>query len=48
LRLLRQALREEELRAAHNAALADLRQRRWTPPPGTPESVEWLREDRER
>ena len=28
--------------------LADLRRRSYTPPPGTPESVELLRQDRER
>jgi len=49
LRLLEQALaNEEEARAAHAAALTDLRQRRWTPPPGSPESVALLREDRDR
>src|SRR5687767_9794303 len=48
--LLRHALakEDEDARAAHAAALADLRRRRWTPPPGTPESVELLREDRAR
>ena len=50
IHLLQQALAkdDEDVRAAHLAALADLRRRRWTPPPGTPESVELLREDRER
>ena len=49
LRLLELALAEEdEARTTHAAALADLRERRWTPPPGSPESVALLREDRER
>jgi plasmid stability protein len=50
IHLLRQALSrgEEDAQAAHSAALADLRRRRWTPPAGTPESTEWLREDRDR
>lgn len=49
LRLLELALAEEdEARTAHATALADLRERRWTPPPGSPESVVLLREDRDR
>jgi plasmid stability protein len=50
IRLLQQALTTEEERAreAHDAALADLRRRRWTPPGGAPESVTLLREDRDR
>lgn len=31
-----------------NALAYFMRQRTWTPPPDTPDSVEWLREDRER
>jgi plasmid stability protein len=50
VRLLQQGLQqdEQEARAAHAATLADLRQNRWTPPPGVPDSVTLLREDRER
>ncbi|HVS35754.1 MAG TPA: hypothetical protein VMS17_09235 [Gemmataceae bacterium] len=49
VRLLEQALAEdEEARAAHAAALADLRERRWTPPAGSPDGVALLREDRDR
>ena len=49
LDLLERALAtEEESRAAHAAALADLRGQRWSPPPGTPDSVALLREDRDR
>lgn len=32
----------------HDAALAELWRTRWTPPAGTPDSVEFLREDRDR
>jgi hypothetical protein len=47
---LRQGLQkeEEEARAAHAEALADLRRNRWTPPPGAADSVTLLREDRAR
>ena len=48
LRLLERALAEEETRTAHTEALADLRKRRLTPPPGSPDSVDLLREDRDR
>jgi plasmid stability protein len=49
LDLLERALAsEEEARATHAAALADLRAQRWSPPPGTPDSVALLREDRDR
>jgi plasmid stability protein len=50
IRLLRQGLRkeDEETRAAHAAALANLRHQRWTPPTGAPDSVALLREDRTR
>jgi plasmid stability protein len=50
VRLLQRGLQqdEQEARAAHAAALADLRRNRWTPPPGAPDSVTLLREDRER
>jgi plasmid stability protein len=48
LDLLERALAtEEEARGAHAAALADLRAQRWSPPPGTPDSVAMLREDRD-
>jgi hypothetical protein len=46
--LLQQALQEQQRWKAHKEALEDLRRRRWTPPPGTPDSVELLREDRQR
>jgi len=46
--LLQQALQEQQRWKAHNEALEDLRRRRWTPPAGTPDSVELLREDRQR
>jgi hypothetical protein len=46
--LLRQSVREQEVRARHDAALADLRRRRRPAPEGTPDSVQLLREDRER
>jgi plasmid stability protein len=42
------ATEEEQAKAAHAAALADLRGRRWTPPPEAPDSVSLLREDRDR
>jgi hypothetical protein len=50
VRLLRQGLQkeDEEARAAHMVALANLQWHRWTPPPGTPDSVALLREDRAR
>ncbi len=48
LDLLERALAEDEASSAHTAALADLRARRWSPPPGTPDSVALLREDRDR
>jgi plasmid stability protein len=49
LDLLERALAtEEEARAAHAAALAELRAERWLPPPGTPDSIALLREDRDR
>ncbi len=50
VRLLQRGLEKEddEARAAHLEALADLRRRRWTPPPAAPDSVALLREDRER
>lgn len=34
--------------ASQAQLLADLKRRRFTPPPGTPDSVEMLREDRQR
>jgi plasmid stability protein len=48
LQLLERALLEEDARAIHIAALTDLRSRRWTPPPGSPDSTAILREDRDR
>jgi hypothetical protein len=47
LDLLERALASEEARATHAAALADLRAQRWSPPPGTPDSIARLREDRD-
>jgi plasmid stability protein len=47
LDLLVRALASEEVRATHAAALADMRAQRWSPPPGTPDSVALLREDRD-
>ncbi|HJT77534.1 MAG TPA: hypothetical protein VJ739_10075 [Gemmataceae bacterium] len=46
--LLRQGLLHELAGRSQAALLADLRRRSYTPPPGTPDSVELLREDRER
>jgi plasmid stability protein len=48
LHLLECALLEEDSRTLHAAALADLQNRRWTPPPGAPDSTVLLREDRDR
>jgi len=50
LKLLDEALRNHERRAAHSEALASLRRRRWVPPAdkNIPDSTELLREDRER
>ena len=48
IRLLERALAEEEAMAAHIIALAGLRERRWTPPAGSPDGVVLLREDRDR
>jgi plasmid stability protein len=46
--LLYQALEEEENRKRQGKLLADIRRRRFTLPPGAPDSVELLREDRRR
>jgi antitoxin FitA len=46
--LLETALRDEEGRANQAVLLREIRARRWTPPPGSPTSVELLREDRDR
>jgi plasmid stability protein len=46
--LLYQALEVEENRKRQGKLLADVRRRRFTPPSGTPDSVELLREDRRR
>jgi plasmid stability protein len=48
LDLLERALAEEDASSVHTAALADLRAQRWSPPPGTLDSVALLREDRDR
>jgi plasmid stability protein len=46
--LLQQALDDEQGRADQAALLREIRARRWTPPQGTPTSLELLREDRGR
>jgi plasmid stability protein len=46
--LLRQGLRSELAGRSQAALLAELRCRSFTPPPGTPDCVELLREDRGR
>ena len=46
--LLDQALRDEERRLAHVEAMASIKANVWTPPPGSPDSVTMLREDRAR
>jgi plasmid stability protein len=46
--LLRQGLLSEPAGKSQAELLADLRRRSFTPPPGTPDSVELLREDRGR
>jgi hypothetical protein len=48
IQLLRQCLPAEPARRSQAELLADLRRRSFTPPPGTPDSVALLREDRER
>jgi plasmid stability protein len=48
LHLLRQGLLPARTGRAQAELLADLRRRSFTPPPGTPDSVELLREDRAR
>ncbi len=42
------ARRQEQPHRSQADLLAELRRRSYTPPPGTPESVELLRQDRER
>ena len=46
--LLAQAVEERRRRANHIRALDSLRRRRFTPPAGTPDAMQLLREDRER
>lgn len=46
--LLRQGLPAEPAARSQAELLGDLRRRSFTPPPGTPDSVALLREDRER
>ena len=46
--LLYQALEEEENLKRQGKLLADIRRRRYTLPVGSPDSVELLREDRQR
>lgn len=48
LELIRLGLQTAELLEKQKALLDELGARRFTPPSGTPESVEWLREDRDR
>ncbi len=46
--MLYDALDQEERRRQQGEALRSIRRRRFTPPPGTPSSLELLREDRQR
>jgi hypothetical protein len=46
--LLDQAVLAQEARERQREALERIRRRRYVPPPGTPDSVELLREDRAR
>lgn len=46
--LLSQSLEDEERRLQQTTALASIRRRRFTPPTKSPDSLELLREDRER
>jgi plasmid stability protein len=48
IQVLEQGLRAGGRVPTQGELLAELRRRRFTPPPGTPDSVELLREDRER
>lgn len=48
INLLRQGLPTEPVGRSQAELLADLRRRSFTPPPGAPDSVALLREDRER
>ena len=48
LHLLQQGLLSQPVGQSQADLLADLRRRSFTPPPGTPDSVELLREDRGR
>jgi plasmid stability protein len=48
LSLLRRGLLPEMANRSQAELLADLRRRSFTPPPGTPDTVDLLREDRER
>jgi plasmid stability protein len=48
VRLIRQAIEGEDARARHAALLEELRRNRVCLPPGTPDSVELLQEDRAR
>lgn len=47
-RLGEEARRQHQPDRSQGELLAELRQRSYTPPPGTPDSVELLRQDRER
>jgi plasmid stability protein len=46
--LLDRALEDEDRRQEQAQILADIRRRRFTPPPAAPDTTEMLREDRER
>lgn len=48
LALLEQGLLAQAAGCSQAELLADLKRRSFTPPPGTPDSLEWLREDRGR
>lgn len=46
--LLQRGVRSDSAVRSQAALLDELRRRSFTPPPGTPDSVDWLREDRSR
>ena len=46
--LLDRALEDEAQRQEQTQVLADIRRRRFTPPPAAPDSIAMLREDRDR
>jgi len=46
--LLQRAIQEDDKQRQHLDALASIRRRRFVPPPGSPTSLDLLREDRDR